>query len=95
MAENDIKNKNIKNKKTKCINLNSKNYSNSELEMKDIEKNKIKDKVPIPLKLMVDERVLDKLDIKETNILKRECTRALYFLLSKDAETLFTFEKKQ
>ena len=95
MAENDIKDKNIKIKKTKCINLNSKNYSNSDFELKDNEKNKMNKALPIPLKLMVDERVLDRLDIKETNILKRECTRALYFLINKDAETLFTFEKKQ
>ena len=92
LAEN-----NVLNKKTTRICLNKKKYYENDLVYKDIElKNKKKISIPIPLKLIYNENIiLSSLDINETNILKTECIRALYFLLNKNNEEFFIFEKNQ
>ena len=100
MAESDFDNKNNednKDTKTKYINLNSKEYTSGDLLEREIKvNNNISKKItiPIPLVFMIDDRTLYKMDKRELNILKRECTRALYFLLNKNIEELFVFETK-
>ena len=54
----------------------------------------IKDKEnDIVLKLIFSDIIVYELDKRGANILKSETTRALYYLLSKNAEGIFTFDK--
>lgn len=81
--------------KTISIDLSKKNYTSKTLIFREIEETKYKQSysIPISLELCYDKnKVLFKIDKKQANILKRECTRALYFLLNKDGEELFVME---
>ena len=54
----------------------------------------IKDKEnDIVLKLIFSDIIIYELDKRSANILKSETTRALYYLLSKNAEGIFAFDK--
>ena len=68
------------------ISLSSKKYILKDSEIKDKEND-------IVLKLIFSDIIIYELDKKSANILKSETTRALYYLLSKNAEGIFTFDK--
>ena len=92
MAENNVLNKN-----TTRICLSQKSYSDQVLIYNDIELyNKKKISIPITLKLLYDNNIIFHfLDKRATDTLKQECTRALYFLLNKNNEEFFIFEKSR
>ena len=68
------------------ISLSSKKYILKNSEIKDKEND-------IVLKLIFSDIIIYELDKRGANILKSETTRALYYLLSKNAEGIFTFDK--
>ena len=68
------------------ISLSSKKYILKNSEIKDKEND-------IVLKLIFSDIIIYELDKRSANILKSETTRALYYLLSKNAEGIFTFDK--
>ena len=79
------------------IDLGKKNYEKKEVDYREIEgfDDKPNFKIPISLQLIYDNnRILCKIDKSQASFLERECTRALYFLLNKDGEEMFVFEKK-
>ena len=79
------------------IDLGKKNYIREKLDYREIEGfgDRPNFKIPISLQLIYDnDRILCKIDKSQASFLKRECTRALYFLLNKDGEEMFVFEKK-
>ena len=51
--------------------------------------------IPVLLELCYNKTILLNIYQKQANILKKECTRALYFLLNKDGEELFAMKKYQ
>ena len=68
------------------ISLSSKKYILKNSEIKDKEND-------IVLKLIFSDIIIYELDKRGANILKTETTRALYYLLSKNAEGIFAFDK--
>ena len=65
-----------------------------ELSYREFERDNKPFKIPISLELKFDNDTLYyKIDKRQTGVLKRECTRALYFLLTQDGKELFTFEQ--
>ena len=68
------------------ISLSSKKYILKNSEIKDKEND-------IVLKLIFSDIIIYELDKRSANILKSETTRALYYLLSKNAEGIFAFDK--
>ena len=68
------------------ISLSSKKYILKNSEIKDKEND-------IVLKLIFSDIIIYELDKRGANILKSETTRALYYLLSKNAEGIFAFDK--
>ena len=83
--------------KTISIDLSTKNYISKELIMKEFEatNNRPSYQIPVLLELCFGKYILHNIYQKQANILKKECTRALYFLLNKDGEELFVMKKYQ
>jgi hypothetical protein len=81
LTENETKEEQIL-----CISLSSKKYILKNMETKDKENDTI-------LKLIFSDIIIYELDKRSANILKSETTRALYYLLSKNAEGIFAFDR--
>ena len=65
--------------------------------MKEFEgiNDRTKYQIPVLLELCYNKTILLNIYHKQANILKKECTRALYFLLNKDGEEIFAMKKYQ
>ena len=83
--------------KTISIDLCTKNYISKDLVMKEFEgiNDRTNYQIPVLLELCYNKTILLNIYQKQANILKKECTRALYFLLNKDGEEIFAMKKYQ
>ena len=85
-----------KEKKTVRIDLSNKIYSTCDLlhEEKEFYPDRPPIKIPVLLQLnFKNERIFSQICKGEAKALKRECIRALYFILNKEGKEIFTFLK--